>query len=113
MSNNKMNILWTNADPITSELMVLMYAKASMHYGFWEEVQVIIWGATAKLVSENTKIQKLIADAQEAGVTFTACQACVESLGVQDNLRALDIEIKYWGEPLTEILKSNEKFISI
>jgi hypothetical protein len=51
-------ILWTNADPITSEKMVFMYTINSLIHGWWENVTLIIWGATAKLVSEDTAIKK-------------------------------------------------------
>ena len=54
-----------------------------------------------------------IKDAKVAGVHITACKACAEQLGVSDELKKLDIEIKYWGIPLTEILKNDEKLLTI
>lgn len=45
------HILWTNADLHTSQFMVMMYARNSMLRGWWDHVTVIIWGATAKLIS--------------------------------------------------------------
>lgn len=41
----KLTILWTNADPITAELMIFMYTEASIGRGWWNEVEIIIWGA--------------------------------------------------------------------
>ena len=63
-------ILWTNADVITSEKMVFMYATNSMLHGWWKNVTVIIWGATAKLAAENAVIRERIGLAQQAGVFF-------------------------------------------
>ena len=40
------------------------------------------------------------------GVHITACKASTDQLGVTEDLEKLNIEIKYWGEPLTEILKT-------
>ena len=108
----KLNILWTNADILTSEKMVMMYATNSMISKWWDAVTVIIWGATAKLVAENEDIQLQIRMAQQAGVKFSACKACTDQLGVSHKVAALGIDIIYWGEGLTEILKNDEKLIT-
>ncbi|WP_028580252.1 DsrE family protein [Desulfogranum japonicum] len=110
---NKLNILWTNADPVTAELMVLMYAHNTLKRKLWEQVRVIIWGATAKLVAEDVHIQHLIKDAQKDGVVFSACVACAERLGVKGELKELSIEVKSWGAPLTELMQHDEKLITI
>lgn len=33
MNQDRLYILWTNADPVTSKLMVMMYAKNSLKNG--------------------------------------------------------------------------------
>lgn len=91
----------------------MMYATNSMLNHWWDEVTVIIWGATAKLVAENKSIQGKIEVARQAGVHFSACKACADQLGVTDLLSSLGIEVVYWGEGLTEILKSGEKLLTI
>lgn len=111
--SNKLFILWTNADIITSDKMVMMYSTNSMLGQWWDAVTVIIWGATAKLVAENDLIQTKIKIAQHAGVKFSACKACATELGVTDKLVELGIEVVYWGDGLTDILKNDEKLITI
>ena len=111
--SNNLFILWTNADIITSDKMVMMYATNSMLHQWWDEVTVIIWGATAQLVAENAMIQEKIKLAQHAGVNFTACKACSDQLSVSEKLVELNIEVIYWGEGLTEIIKENEKLITV
>lgn len=110
---NMLHILWTNADVITAEKMVLMYALNSITQHWWEAVTVIIWGAPAKLVAENTLIQEKIRLAISVGVHFSACKACTDQLGVTDTLSDLGIEVVYWGDGLTEILKDNKKLLTI
>jgi len=112
-NSNQLYILWTNADVLTSDKMVLMYATNSMLSKWWESVTVIIWGATAKLVAENDQIQTRIRLVQQAGVKFSACKACTDQLGTTDVLLGLGIEVIYWGEGLTEILKNGEKLLTI
>lgn len=106
-------VLWTNDNPITAEKMVFMYTINSLLKGWWEKVTLIIWGAPAKLVSEDDNIQKLVKKALKAGVHITACKACADQLGVTETLEKLNIEVKYWGIPLTEILKNEEKLLTI
>ena len=111
--NTHLYVLWTNDNPITSEKMVFMYTINSLLKDWWEEVTLIIWGAPAKLVSEDENIQKMVKKALEVGVHITACKACADQLGVTETLEKLNIEVKYWGAPLTEILKNNEKLLTI
>ena len=113
MEKTHLYVLWTNDNPITAEKMVFMYTINSRIRGWWENVTLIIWGATAKLVGEDVNIQKLIKEAIEAGVHVTACKACADQLGVTETLEKLQIEVKFWGLPLTEVLKNNEKLLTI
>jgi hypothetical protein len=113
MNKTHLYVLWTNDNPITAEKMVFMYTINSLAHGWWDNVTLIIWGAPAKLVSEDARIQALVKDALDAGVHITACKACAKQLGVTDSLEKLQIEVKFWGQPLTDILKGNERLITI
>jgi hypothetical protein len=106
-------ILWTNGNPITAEKMVFMYSINSLLKGWWEHITLIIWGSPAKLVSEDANIQEKIREALSAGVHITACKACADQLGVTDILKKMNIEVKYWGEPLTEIVKTGATLLTI
>lgn len=110
---NSLYIIWTNADILTSENMVMRYATNSMLRQWWDAVTVVIWGAPAKLVAENDQIQNKIKVAQQAGVKFSACKACTDQLEVSDKLIDLDIEVIFWGEKLTSIIKNGDKLITI
>lgn len=109
----KLNLLWTNADEMTAEKMVFMYTINSLRNGWWEEVTLIIWGATTKMVSENKKIQSLIKEALDSGVHVSACKACSDQLGVTDVLIEMGIEVIYWGEPLTNVLKDEVALLTV
>jgi hypothetical protein len=106
-------ILWTNSDPITADKMVFMYALNGLKHGWWKEVTVIIWGSPAKLVGEDAAIQSKVKELLAAGVKFSACKACADQLGVTEKLESLRIEVKYWGEPLTELIKSGKFLLTI
>ncbi len=110
---NELFILWTNADIETSEKMVMMYATNSMLGRWWEEVTVVIWGATTKMVAENAKMQGQIQTARRAGVRFLACKACADQLGVTNKLVELGVNVLYWGDGLTNVLKEGKPLLTI
>jgi len=105
-------ILWTSGDPDVALKMVFMYAYNAKKYEWWEGVELIIWGPSAKLTSENEQIQKEIQKMMKQGVQVKACKACADSYGVSDDLKELGVDVKYMGKPLTETLKSNKKLMT-
>lgn len=56
----KLNILWTTSEKDVAKNMLSMYAINSMKKGWWEKVNLIIWGGSAKLISEDAEIQELV-----------------------------------------------------
>ncbi len=111
--NSKLNILWVNDNPQTAHTMVFMYATNAKTQGWFDEVEIIIWGATAKLVAEDETIQERIKLAKQAGVVVKACISCTNMFGVTEKLKSLDLEVDGMGIPLTNILKENEKLLTI
>ena len=105
-------ILWTSGDPDVALKMVFMYAHAAVKNSWWNEINLIVWGPSSKLTSENIDIQKKIAEMQSVGIKVEACKACADQYGVADKLIELGIEVKYMGKALTEIIKSNKKLVT-
>jgi hypothetical protein len=112
-NSNDLYILWTSADPITAEKMVFMYGLNSLKHHWWDRVTIIVWGAATKLVAENTEISNTIEQLMNNGVNFSACKACADQLGVSGVLEGIGIEVKFWGEPLTQLLKSKANLLSV
>ena len=110
---DKLNILWTTDNKDTVFNMVSMYATNSVKNNWWDEVNVIIWGASAKLVGNDTQVQTEVLEMIARGVKVEACKACSDNLGVTEKLIQLGVNVRYMGNALTEYLKSDEKFISI
>ena len=108
-----LHVLWTTDNPITAEKMVLMYTVNALAHGWWEKVTLVVWGAAATLVCDNPAVRQKVQEAIAAGVHVTACKACADQLGVTEALEKLQIEVKYWGLPLTELLKNDETLLTI
>ena len=49
--NDKLNILWTTDNKDTIFNMLAMYTLNSKKRGWWQEVNVILWGASVKLAA--------------------------------------------------------------
>ena len=108
-----LHILWTNADPVTAEKMVFMYAANALKFEWWKRVTIIIWGSTATLTAEDASIQSQVKEKLAGGVEFSACKACADELGVTERLEALGIEVIYWGEPLTKVLREKAPLLTV
>ncbi|MCJ7626998.1 MAG: DsrE family protein, partial [Longimicrobiales bacterium] len=62
--------------------------------------------------SGDPEVATKVALMAEVGVEIVACKACADSYGVSDVLEGLGIEVKYMGQPLTEILKGDWKVLT-
>jgi len=105
-NQDKLVVLWTSADREVALKMVFMYTYNSKLKGWWDDVTLIIWGPSSRLLSMDKELQDYVKKAQDAGVKFQACRACADMYGVSEKLEALGVEVIYMGEPLTKYIKS-------
>ena len=108
----KLFVLWSSGDREVATKMVFMYTLNAKRRGWWNDISLIVWGPSAKLVSEDKELQVKIKEMKDAGVELMACKACSDSYGVSDTLEELGIDVKYMGEPLTQLLKEDHKIIT-
>ena len=112
-NSNKLAVLWTSGDPEVAEKMGFMYTYNAKKQGWFDEVVLIVWGPSAKLLSENEMLQDYIKKMQDAGVKVEACVACARMYGVDDDLKKMGIDVKGMGIPLSDYLKEGWKTLSI
>jgi len=113
MNQDKLVILWTTPNPDTSTLMVFQYAENALLHGWWKDIQIVVWGASAKLVAENNYISKKLLQLRDAGVKISCCIACAKKLGVDTKLKSLGFQVTLWGEPLSDLIKKDITVLSI
>jgi len=111
-NSDKLVILWTSDDPYVAERVAFMYTHNAKKQQWFEEVTLIVWGPSAKLISENKKLQEKVKAMQQDGVELLACIACASSYSVVDKLKELGFEVKGMGKPLSEYLKSDAKVLT-
>ncbi len=110
---DKLNVLWTSGDLITAEKMLFMYPHNAKLLGWWEDVTLIIWGASTQLAGENKEVQVKIKEMVDTGVKVEACKACADQLESSEVLESIGVDVKYWGEPLTKIMKESGTLLTI
>ncbi|HNS07727.1 MAG TPA: DsrE family protein [Anaerolineaceae bacterium] len=111
--NSHLYIVWTTDNPITAMNMVTTYGGNSMKNGWWDEVTIILWGASQQLVATDPSVAGRVRELMEMGVKFSACKRCADELRVTDALERLGVEVIYWGEPMTRLLKSGATVLTI
>jgi len=112
-NSNKLAVLWTSGDPEVAEKMCFMYTLNAKTQGWFDEVVLIVWGPSSKLLTENKMLQDYLKKMQEAGVKVEACMACASMYNVVDNLKELGIDVKGMGLPLSNYLKDGWKTLAL
>lgn len=105
-------VVWTSGDIEVAEKLVFMYVYNAKKAKWFDEVIFIIWGPSAKLLSENEGLQEQVKKMQEIGVITEACVVCARMYDVDDDLREIGIDVKGMGRPLSSYLKRNYKMLT-
>ena len=113
VKDRHLHIIWTNADPLTAEHMVMMYATNAMLNGWWEKVTVVIWGGSQKVFLENEAVKLKAQMAVNAGVEFSACVSCARNLGVEQQLADAGVEVIRWGEKLSLLMQNGKRVLTV
>ena len=109
---SKLAVVWTSGDPEVAHKVCFMFTHNAMKRGWFDEVLLIVWGPSDKLLTEDKSLQESIKAMQADGVQMQACKACADSYGVSEQLTQLGIEVKYMGVPLSDMLKGDWKVIT-
>ena len=110
---DKLILLWTSSDKEVALNMAFMYTLNAKKRGWWKEVCLIVWGPSAKLLSEDLELQEHILKMKESGVEIEACKTCADNYGVASCLEKLGINVKLMGIPLTDYLKIGYRIITL
>ncbi len=102
----KLAVLWVSGDRDVAEKSCLMYTHAAKRNGWFDEVVLIVWGSSSRLLAEDEALQDKIKAMKADGVILEACIACSNMLGVTDELKNLGIDVKGMGVPLSDYLKN-------
>jgi hypothetical protein len=105
VAQTKQLILWTSGDREVALKMVFMYAYNCKKRGWMDQVRLLVWGPSAKLLTEDEELQKGLAGLKAEGVELFACKGCADLYGISDKLSALGVTVQYTGTMLADAQK--------
>ena len=103
--NSRLAVIWTSGDPDVAHRVCFMYTDNAKKQKWFDEVTLIVWGPSARLLAGDKDLQAKVKGMLDDGVKVQACVACAESYGVTEQLRKMGIEVKPMGKPLTELIQ--------
>lgn len=105
---NKLVILWKTDNDIDIHNLVLPYAYNAYAKKWFDEVTLLIWGASQKRVLEDKMISERVKNLKNQGIRVVACKMCAEAIHTSEYLKGLSVEVVYTGELLSDALKAND-----
>ena len=109
---NNLTVIWTSGDRDVALKAAFMYTQNSKLRGWWNQVRLIIWGPSAKLLCNDPELQERIRLMIHIGVVVEACKGCSDEYGVSTQLEELGVDVKYVGGELTDILQEGGKVLT-
>jgi len=110
--SEKLVVIWTSGDPEVAKKMVFMYTYNAKKYGWWEDITLVVWGPSAKLLTKDKELQESIIKMKEIGINLLASKGCSDQYDVSDDLENLGIEVKYIGVELTDFIKGDYHLVT-
>lgn len=105
-------VLWTSGDADVAHKVCFMYTHNAKKQGWFDDVVLIVWGPSARLLAGDKELQAKIKTMIYDGVLVQACSACAEMYGVDQTLVDLGIDVKGMGVPLSNDLKDDWKTLT-
>ena len=112
-AGDKLVVLWTSGDRDVALKMVFMYTFNAMRNNWWADITLVVWGPSAKLLTEDEELQEYLARIIESGVTVKACKGCADQYGVSGELEELGITVLYIGKEFTDYIKEGREVLTI
>jgi len=109
---SRLAVLWTSGDPDVAHRVAFMYTHAAKKVGWFDEVTLIVWGPSQRILLGDKDLQAKVKAMQKDGILVEACISCARSFGIVEELKALGLPVRGMGAPLTKYLKDGWKVIT-
>ncbi len=109
---SRLAVLWTSGDPDVAHRVAFMYTHNAKKAGWFDEVTLIVWGPSQRILLGDKDLQAKIKAMQADGILIEACIACAMSFGIVEELKALGLSVRGMGKPLTDYLKNGWKVLT-
>ena len=104
-NKDKLVVVWTSGDKEVAMKMVFMYTHNAKKYEWWDDITLLVWGPSAKLLSEDKELQDYLKTMLDEGIHVLACKGCADMYEISDKLEEIGVTVKYTGKDLTNFIK--------
>ena len=104
-NKDKLVVVWTSGDKEVAMKMVFMYTYNAQKYGWWDDITLLVWGPSSKLLSEDQELQDYVKKMKDEGVNLLACKGCADMYEVSGKLEQIGVTVRYTGKDLTDFIK--------
>ena len=108
----RLAVIWSSADPEVAHQVCFMYTHNATRAGWFDQVQLIVWGPSAPLLAGDAGLQARVKEMLADGVVGRACVSCSDHYGVSQDLRELGLTVTGMGKPLSDLLQSGWKVLT-
>ncbi len=105
---SKVLVVWKSNNDIDIHNFVIPYCYNAVMHEWFDEVELLIWGASQEKVMEDTVIQQRVANLVKNNVTVYACKMCSDNVGASDVLKGLGVNVRYTRDLLSDRLKDKD-----
>lgn len=111
-ADEKLVVVWTSGDREVALKMVFMYTYNAQKNAWWDDITLVVWGPSAKLLTEDKELQEYVARIKDVGVEVRACKGCADQYGISDQLEELGIPVLYIGKELSDYVQEGRKILT-
>src|SRR5210317_2654200 len=88
---DKLVVVWTSGDKEVAEKMVFMYTFNAKKYEWWDDITLLVWGPSAKLLTEDKELQDYVKAMLDIGINVLACKGCADMYEISDELEQIGV----------------------
>lgn len=104
----KLLIVWKSDNETDINNFIVPYAYNSKKHQWFDDVEVLIWGASQEKVMENSIIQQRIKNLIKNEIKIVACKMCADNVGATEILKEIGVEVLYTGVYLSDRQKDSD-----
>lgn len=115
MTNSLLVIISSGEEAPDKALTGMMYAINARKNGWLENVNMIFFGPSEKMISMaegESQIALFLKQAQEAGITPVACRAISDGESITPKLQSLGFNVEYVGKMISDYIKEGYQVLT-
>lgn len=115
MANGLLVIISSGEEAIDKALTGMMYAVNTKKYNWIENVNLIFFGPSEKMIAKagsKGEVATLLKTAMDIGITPIACRAISEGEKITEDLEGLGFSVDYVGATISDFIKKDYQVLT-